>query len=46
VEFVIDYISLDTPSTIWQNLGCAFAIYMGLTLCAYLALRHLHKERR
>ncbi|GAB5035572.1 abc transporter g family protein [Nannochloropsis oceanica] len=46
VEFVIDYISLNNPSTIWQNLGCAFAIYVGLTLCAYLALRHLHKERR
>ncbi|TFJ85277.1 hypothetical protein NSK_003700 [Nannochloropsis salina CCMP1776] len=46
VEFVIDYLPLNTPGTILENFGCALAIYLGLTIAAYLALRHLHKERR
>lgn len=46
VEFVIDYFPLSSPSTIMENFGCAFAIYLGLAITAYLALRYLHKERR
>lgn len=46
IESVIDTIAINTPPSIAANLLCGVGIYAALTLGGYLALRHLHKEKR
>jgi hypothetical protein len=46
IESVIDTLAINTPPSISANLLCGLLIYVSLTLGAYLALRHLHKEKR
>lgn len=46
IESVIETIAINTPPSISGNLLCALGIYGFLTVGAYLALRHLHKEKR
>ena len=46
IESVIETIAINTPPSISANLLCGLGIFSALTLGGYLALRHLHKEKR